>query len=291
MEFLQLEYFVALAKSEHLTNTAKQFMVTPSAISASVIRLEKELNCELFDRVGRRMELNQNGKAFLEYAEVILYNLGAARETLQKMQVQAPDTLSVALWHPTLYNKPVNTFRAEHPNLQFKYIIFDPEIVNDIPANRFDLFIAPIGSFNSDNWFTKIILNDEILLAVPPGHPLASKRVVDLYDLKNEKFAFTIGGSFSQYCKSLCAQAGFSPNVHFECEYTSRPNVIRNENVIGLTTYSAVLCGLYDGLPLLHLSNKPVRYLAIHWPKCRRPSKIAEQFIEHMASYFEQYNT
>jgi len=182
-------------------------------------------------------------------------------------------------------------FRSKYPDVQFRYIIVDPGITNDIPSNRFDLFIAPIGSFNSSNWFTKVILNDEILLAVPPNHSLSSKRVIDLYDVKNERFAFTIGGSFSNYCKALCAQAGFTPNIHYECEYTNRPNIVKSEKVVALTTKSAMLSGLFEGIPLLHLSDKPVRYLAIHWPRNRRPSRIAEQFINHMVEYFEPYNT
>ena len=50
MDLLQLKYFAALAKKQHINATAQEMMVTPSAVSSSLARLEKEMGLKLFDR-------------------------------------------------------------------------------------------------------------------------------------------------------------------------------------------------------------------------------------------------
>ena len=67
MEFLQLRYFVELAKREHLTQVAEAMYVSPSAISSSISRLEEELGVKLFDRVGRNIKLSPYGKEYFFY--------------------------------------------------------------------------------------------------------------------------------------------------------------------------------------------------------------------------------
>ena len=58
MDLLQLKYFCALAKNEHLTMTARELMVSAPSLSLTIKKLEKELDAELLDRNGRDIRLN-----------------------------------------------------------------------------------------------------------------------------------------------------------------------------------------------------------------------------------------
>ncbi len=83
MELLQLRYFQALAKNQQLTKTATELMVSPPALSATISRLEKELGVSLFDRIGRSITLNENGKLFLNYIDHALTDIDNAISALQ----------------------------------------------------------------------------------------------------------------------------------------------------------------------------------------------------------------
>ncbi|MCI8452987.1 MAG: LysR family transcriptional regulator [Lachnospiraceae bacterium] len=65
MELLQLRYFKAVAESGTLTQTANQLYISPSSLSATIARLEKELGAHLFDCKGNRLHLNSRGSLFL----------------------------------------------------------------------------------------------------------------------------------------------------------------------------------------------------------------------------------
>lgn len=53
MELRQLRYFVDIAKTEHLTTSARNLYVTQSTLSHGLRQLEEELGMALFERIGR----------------------------------------------------------------------------------------------------------------------------------------------------------------------------------------------------------------------------------------------
>jgi DNA-binding transcriptional LysR family regulator len=77
MTLEQLAIFVAVAEREHLTQGAAALGLTPSAASAAIKVLEARYGLDLFDRVGRRIELTRAGRDFLAAARA---TLAAARE-------------------------------------------------------------------------------------------------------------------------------------------------------------------------------------------------------------------
>ncbi len=71
MNFLNLEYFLVVASEGNITKAAEQLHVSQQALSNSIARLEKELNCKLFERK-KELMLTYAGKQFKASAEKIL---------------------------------------------------------------------------------------------------------------------------------------------------------------------------------------------------------------------------
>ena len=68
----QLRIFVAVAELEHVTRAAGQLNLTQSAVSAAIGALEYRHDMKLFDRIGRRVALTQEGRVFLAEARALL---------------------------------------------------------------------------------------------------------------------------------------------------------------------------------------------------------------------------
>lgn len=84
MTFEQLRIFVAVAEREHVTRAAEMLNVTQSAASGAIAALEAQHDVKLFHRVGRRIELTDAGRMFLEEARAILARVAGAELALDE---------------------------------------------------------------------------------------------------------------------------------------------------------------------------------------------------------------
>ena len=78
MNIQNIEYFLQLAKFEHVSVTADFLNISQPSLSKHIAALERELGLKLFDRTGNRISLNKNGEQFAQYARqaVDLLNIG-----------------------------------------------------------------------------------------------------------------------------------------------------------------------------------------------------------------------
>jgi len=77
--------FTTLARVGSFTLAAHELHLTQSAISHAIKSLEQDLECRLFDRLGRRVTLTDSGKHLLEHAHKIIAEMQSARDDLASM--------------------------------------------------------------------------------------------------------------------------------------------------------------------------------------------------------------
>lgn len=73
----QLEIFLAIADSGSTTAAAEQVSRSQSAVSSALAELENRLGVTLFDRVGRRLVMNEQGQRFYPQARLLLHQADA----------------------------------------------------------------------------------------------------------------------------------------------------------------------------------------------------------------------
>ena len=83
MKMTQLLYFKTVAETGTMAKAAKKLFVTAPAVSIAISNLEKELGVSLFDRRPNRIELNEQGVAYLQYVNQIFADLDLAKEAVQ----------------------------------------------------------------------------------------------------------------------------------------------------------------------------------------------------------------
>lgn len=289
MELLQLKYFLALAASEHLTRTAEDLYITPSTLSVSISKLEKELGVPLFDRTGRNMHLNEYGEAFRKRVNTALDSLSDAKKEIREMAGGRENQVTIALTSAAIWEASFSAFHASHPDIA---ISIQPYRQNMFTDESLDLFIQSSAVECPSGWHYTVLVDDDVLLAVPPDHPLAKQDSVDLRDTKDEWFIGSLHDSpFRRYTDDLCRQVGFQPKCILECDYMLRPRMCLSEKMLSITTGLGVNSGLYKDTVILQITNPPCkRPQAIYWRKARYLSHAAQELRDFLIEYYSHYD-
>jgi len=114
-----LPAFRAVAETEHLPSASRAVHLTPSALSRTIRLLEEDVGRPLFDRVGRSLELNAAGHAFLSSVRdaMRLVDGGLAAisndELIGSVRVSVPGPFA-----PLLVLPAVAALLEEHPRLE-----------------------------------------------------------------------------------------------------------------------------------------------------------------------------
>ena len=108
----ELKAFVAVVDSGSITAAAEELELTISATSRTLARLEDKLQTTLLRRTTRRLELTEEGAAFLEYARTILATVDEAEEQMAARRLQPVGRLRVDAATPFMLHVIVPTWRS-----------------------------------------------------------------------------------------------------------------------------------------------------------------------------------
>ena len=145
MRILKLRYFKALAESEHLSETAARMYISPSALSTAIAQIEADLGVPLFDRVGRNIRLNENGKKFYYHVRRILEEMDQAYAELQGNENPPNIALTVATTSHLLWQTPFTEFVRLHPDISFTTIsVQEIPLRPDSSLPKFDFVLSSL---------------------------------------------------------------------------------------------------------------------------------------------------
>lgn len=213
MEISQLVYFSKAAKLESISKAAAELHVTQPAVSRAISKLEDELGCPLFDRRGRRLLLNNRGRAYLESVDGALNDLKRAALIASAGQGGVTGSVSIAVFGAQ--DEPLDFamgFMRDNPGINVAFECRERTCTKEI-TRRHDLVF-----FVDDEGFRGIsgipYGRRERLACVSESHPLAGEDEISLEQLKDEPFVLTntTAGSYEQDF-AFCVKCGFSPRV------------------------------------------------------------------------------
>lgn len=173
----QLEVFVATARAGSTRAGAERVSRSQSAASAALADLEAALGATLFDRVGRRLLLNENGLALLPKASALL---DQATELQGLFDTDHPAPLRVAASFTIgeyLMPERVARWKQAHPMSQVSLRIANTTEVIDAVA-RFEVDLGFIeGSQTHPELVVRPWFSDELVIIAARDHPLAGRAV------------------------------------------------------------------------------------------------------------------
>ena len=232
----QLQYFVKIAEKQNLTLAAQELIISPPALTATLRRLEKELDCHLFDRSGRNIVLNTRGQILLQYAQA-LKALDTAKEEIALAQRHSETRLTIGLASPLICHDLLEAFLQLHPEIQLTHQVLrisqfmSPTLKQDV-----DFIIASRGDVTGPGWEGQLIRSNHFLvLAVFPSHPFAGRSSIRLSELSNERLIMIPREyCFRRFLDNVFETAGFSPNSILECDFALRPTLLNAQHGVAL---------------------------------------------------------
>lgn len=222
MDVRQLEILRVVADSGSFTAAARALHVSQSAVSRQILLLEEELGEPVFLRLGRRVRLTSAGESLLQLSRRVLRDI---RDTTSAI-VEHHRTLKGVLhlgggMTVCLHVFPalLKEFRRRHPGVEVKLTTGGtPHLLERIRAGAVDVGLLTLPVDAPD--LTQVpVMREELLLVMPPSHPLARKRKVlprDLSDLPC--VLFERGSSTRRVIDDMMVREAISPRIVMETE-------------------------------------------------------------------------
>lgn len=221
MELRQIQYFIEVAKREHVTEAANNLHVAQSAVSRQIAKLEEELGVALFIREGRNVRLTPIGRLFLNRMKRALYVIDDALREVEEYTDPKKGTISIGFvsslasyFLPTI----ISAFRNEYPDVKFKLVQGTYYDLNDyVMKGKANLaLLAPVPA-DENRLIGKVLSTEKIVALLPSSHPRANQKSLQLHELEEESFImYPNNYMLREIILEACAHAGFQPNISFE---------------------------------------------------------------------------
>jgi len=291
LELLWFRYFKKLAETEHLTHTAKQLYISPPSLSATISRLEKELGVQLFDRPGRCICLNDNGRIFLRYVNIVLSAIDEAKHEFIDLQEAGDYHLSIGVTSPVRYQQALFSFMKTYPYINLSHNLIDlRHFSSDELQQEYDFVLSATIDFNFGDCDNTVLYSDDVpMLAVSLSHPFASLNEISLYQADEEVFIVTPKGSSSRlFFDDICTIAKINPKVILECDYSMRKRMIIDNYGIGLSTLSTSIDDRSSEIKYIKVSEPAYhRSHKISWHLNRNHTNVGMLFYKFIVSYYK----
>ncbi|NIK69932.1 MULTISPECIES: LysR family transcriptional regulator [unclassified Paenibacillus] len=191
MELTQLEYFLKVARMEHLTRAAESLSITQPALSHSILKLETELGVPLFERKGRNLKINRYGMMFSKHVEKILQQVERGKKEIEEHSNPESGVIHLAYLNilgVDLIPKLIREYQLANPAITFELSQGDKgTILNQVEEGHSDLMITSEKPVNETyEWVP--LLSLPLYLVVSEEHRLANEASVQLGEIAGEPF-------------------------------------------------------------------------------------------------------
>ncbi|HWU84122.1 MAG TPA: LysR family transcriptional regulator [Rhodocyclaceae bacterium] len=218
----QLEIFVTVAHTGSVSRAAEQLALSQSAASTALGELERAYDQTLFDRVGKRLLLNDTGQWLLPRAMELLARAHELEEQLGTEQsignLRLGASLTIGNYLATLL---VADFLQQHPSSRVQLVVHNSaSIVEQVARYELDFGLIE-GDMSHPDVEATPWLQDELVVFAAPTHPLAKKKYVTLQQVLKENWILREAGSGTRSTFERALGARHSElKVRLELEHT-----------------------------------------------------------------------
>ncbi|MCZ2495506.1 LysR family transcriptional regulator [Xylophilus sp. Kf1] len=225
MELRHLRYFSVLAEELHFGRAAVRLSISQPPLSVAIRQLEASVGARLFDRDNKQVRLTGAGIALQASARRLLAQSEEAALEAREVAAGVAGRLRVGFVGAMLYRglpQALKSFQAAHPAVRITLSELNSgEQVQELMHDRLDLGFVHTSRL-PEALHSRLLMTEPFVCCLPADHRLARRARVAPADLKDEALVMFARNSSPDYYErilSICADAGFRPEVRHEARH------------------------------------------------------------------------
>lgn len=281
----QLECFCAVARTGSFTKAADELGIAQPSLSEQIAKLEHSLGAALFERLTRRIELTPLGEGILGKAQALLEDAAALPDQFERIREGVRGPLRVGAI-PTIlpyFLAPLlkgftDRFREVDLHVREGTTV---ELVEQVLDGMIDVAVVSLP-VEGAGLVMKELFRDQLYLAVPEGHPLASAEKVQLRRLSEERLLILKDGHcLRDETLAICDRARARFSGQFEADqFLTIFELIRAG--FGVSIVPEMARKLSQGCKLIEIEPKANRRIGYIRLERRYLSKALEAFTGYL---------
>ena len=289
MELRHLRYFVSVAEQGSVSKAAQQVHVSQPALSRQIRDLEAELGVQLFDRVGRRVELTAEGEDLLRHCRDVLAQAESVRERARALHGGVVGLLRVGA-PPQTTQSILAGFLARYRRVRPGVEVQITEeggvrLLDLVEQGALHLVITMMAGKPLES---RPLFPIRVLAAAAPRREWRRRSTIDVTELANEP-VLVLRRSFGtrQLFDAACGIAQFRPRIVLE---SSDPNTLvalaeAGHGVAVVPSTVRFLSQKVQVLPILQKRQSLGTWIGVVRDPRRSLPIHAESFIEELSAY------
>lgn len=182
-----LKVFIFVYQNRNISETARQFYCSQPSVSRIILDLETEFNTVLFERYHRRLIPTPSADRLYLHAERIIKDYQEMEHAMHQKQetIRVGSTVTIS---NVLLPSVIHSFHAEYPDIRIEVIVNNgASLQQALMDNSLDVALIEDSLHFSDLQAVEFC-KDQLVLLVPPSHPLAHKNSIRIHDLSGLPF-------------------------------------------------------------------------------------------------------
>lgn len=283
MDTQHLQAFIAVAESGSFSEAAEELHLTQPAVSKRIATLEAQLDTPLFDRLGRRVQLTEGGRALLPRAKQILQAVKDAIRSIDDLRGEVSGMLSLGISHHIgLHRLPpvLESFSKRYPDVHFDIRFMDSEeACEQLNLGAIELGVVTLDPAGTRPLQRRPIWRDRLQVVVARNHPLANAGDTDLDTLSRHTAILPGLNTYTgQIVKALFRDHKLSLDVSMETNYLETIKMMVSIGLGWSVLPHTMIDTTVDALPIADVALE--RTLGCVYHPGRSLSNAAGAFLE-----------
>ena len=193
-----LKVFVTVIEQKNFSRAGDILNLSQPGVSLHIRNLENELGTKLIYRSPKQVQITEPGKILYRHAKQMLNHYETAKREINEFNNVVSGTMKIgASFTIGEYYLPkvLAEFAAQYPKVDIQIIISNSnDVIQGIRSNKLDIGLIE-GETDYKDIDVRPFMNDEMIVVVPPDHPLSQMDLIEGNMLQNQTWVLREQGS------------------------------------------------------------------------------------------------